>query len=152
NGEARVKQWLAENPKDVSTRRSFAYASLQRGRYALGAEQYRKVLENQPKDAVVLNNLAWALHKVKDPRAVKYAQQAYELAPGNGMIADTYAQILIEKGDLTRGTPILEKAVAAHPANLDIRLNYAQALAREGEKSKAIKELEVVTGAGTKFS
>src|SRR6185295_8256097 len=69
-GEARVKQWLAETPKDVYTRRTFAFASVQRGRYALGAEQYRKVLESQPRDAVALNNLAWALHKTKDPGAL----------------------------------------------------------------------------------
>src|SRR5262249_13310015 len=151
DGEARVKQWLADNPKDVVTSRQFAYASLQRDRYALGAEQYRKVLEYQPKDPVALNNLAWALHKMKDPGALKIAQQAHEIAPSNGMIADTLAQIMIDKGDLSTGLGMLEKAVAASPSNLEIRLQYARALASAGDKAKAIKQLDVVVGAGPKF-
>ena len=49
-GEARIKEWLAEQPGDIATRRHLAYSRLQRGKYALAIEQYRLVLERQPKD------------------------------------------------------------------------------------------------------
>ena len=49
--------------------------------------RYRRippVLERQPKDAVALNNVAWALNKLKDFTALRYAQQAHELSPADG--------------------------------------------------------------------
>ena len=102
-GEARIKGWLAEQPGDLATRRHLAYGRMQRGKYALAIEQYRLVLERQPKDAVVLNNVAWAMNKLKDPAALGYAQRAYELNPDDGAIADTLAQILGRKrGSCTR--------------------------------------------------
>ena len=101
-GEARIKGWLAEQPGDIATRRHLAYSRMQRGKYALAIEQYRLVLERQPKDAVALNNVAWAMNKLKDPAALRYAQQAHELSPADGGIADTLAQIMMEKGDVAR--------------------------------------------------
>jgi predicted Zn-dependent protease len=101
---------------------------------------------------VVLNNVAWAMSKLKDPAAVGFAQRAYELKPDDGAIADTYATILIDNGDVPRGLAILQKAVADTPGNREIRYHLAQALAKSGEKAKAIGQLEIVVGAGTRFA
>ena len=150
-GEARLKEWLAEHPDDVTTRRHLAYSRLKRGKYALAIEQYRLVLERQPKDAVALNNVAWAMNKLKDPEALRFALRAHDLSPNDGAIADTLAQILIEKGDWAGGVEVLEKAVAATPADREIRYHLAQALAKSGDKAKAIKQLEIVIGSGSKF-
>jgi len=150
--EARIKEWLAANPDDITTRRHLAYARLLRGKYAGAVEQYKIVLERQPKDPVALNNLAWALSKLKDPSAVTYAQRAYELTPADGGIADTYAQILVERGELPRGIEILQKAVAATPSNPEIRYHLAQAFAKSGDKPKAISQLEIVIGSSPKFA
>lgn len=150
-GESKVKEWLAEHPDDVDMRRQLAYGRLQRGKYALAIEQYRLVLERRPQDPVVLNNLAWAMYQMKDPAALSYAQKAHQISPGDGGIADTLGLILIETGDLTRGVEILQKAVAASPSNLEIRYHLAQALAKSGEKAKAISQLEIVVGSGSKF-
>ena len=56
------------------------------------------------------------MSKLKDPAAVRFAQQAYELKPDDGAIADTYATILIDNGDVPRGLAILQKASIAVPA------------------------------------
>ncbi len=150
-GEARIKGWLAEQPGDIATRRHLAYSRMQRGKYALAIEQYRLVLERQPKDAVALNNVAWAMYQLKDPAALGYAQRAYDLSPSDAAIADTLAQILVEKGDLARGLEVLQKAVAAAPSNREIRYHLAQALVKSGDKAKAINQLQVVIGSGSKF-
>ncbi len=150
-GEARIREWLAASPGDILTRRHFAYSLMQRGKYAPAIAQYRLVLERRPKDALALNNVAWAMSKLKDPAAVRYARQAYELNPGDAATADTLAQILIEGGDLPGGLEILQKAVAAAPAEREIRYHFAQALAKSGDKAKAIAQLESVVGSGAKF-
>ena len=150
-GEARIKGWLAEQPGDIATRRHLAYSRMQRGKYALAIEEYRLVLERQPKDAVALNNVAWALNKLKDPTALRYAQQAHELSPAAGGIADTLAQIMVEKGDVAGGLAVLQKAVAAAPSNREIRYHLAQALVKAGDKPKAISQLEIVIGSGPAF-
>jgi len=151
-GEARLKDWLAEHPEDTTARRHLAYGRMERGKYAQAIEQYKIVLERQPNDRVALNNVAWAMSKLKDPEAARFAQQAYELKPDDGAVADTYATILIDHGDLPRGLAILQKAVADAPGNREIRYHLAQALAKSGDKPKAIGQLEIVVGSGTRFA
>jgi tetratricopeptide (TPR) repeat protein len=150
-GEARLKSWLVEQPGDLATRRHLAYSRMQRGKYALAIEQYRFVLERQPKDAVALNNVAWAMNKLKDPGALGFAQRAYELNSSDAGIADTLAQILVDKGDLAGGLDVLQKAVATEPSNREIRYHLAQALVKSGNKAKAINQLEIIIGSGPKF-
>ena len=68
-GEAWLKDWLKEHPDDLKTRRTLAYAAMQREKYPLAIEHYRQVLAREPNDAVALNNIALALHKTKDAKA-----------------------------------------------------------------------------------
>jgi predicted Zn-dependent protease len=102
------------------------------GKYVLALEQYGLVLEREPNDAVVLNNVAWTMNKLKDPSAARYAERAYALKPGDGAVADTWGQILVESGDLNRGLEILQKGVAAAPSYRELRFHLAQALAKSG--------------------
>jgi putative PEP-CTERM system TPR-repeat lipoprotein len=150
-GEARLKEWLAQDPSDIASRRHLAYGRIQRGKYAQAIEQYKFVLDKQPDDRLALNNVAWAMNKLKDPAAVRFAQRAYDLKPDDGAIADTYATILIDSGDLAKGLAILQKAVADAPGNREVRLHLAQTLAKSGDKAKAIGQLEIVLGSGTRF-
>ncbi len=100
---------------------------------------------------MALNNVAWAMNKLKDPGALSYAQRAYDINSTDPAIADTLAQILVENGDLARGLEVLQKAVATEPSNREIRFHLAQALVKSGNKAKAINELEIVIGSGPKF-
>jgi len=149
--DARLKQWLSEHPGDIATRRYYADSAAQRGKYVLAIEQYGLVLEREPNDAVVLNNVAWTMNKLKDPSAARYAERAYALKPGDGAVADTWGQILVESGDLNRGLEILQKGVAAAPSYRELRFHLAQALAKSGDKTKAIEQLAILLGNGGKF-
>jgi putative PEP-CTERM system TPR-repeat lipoprotein len=149
--DARLKQWLAEHPADTETRRYYADRAAQRGKLALAIEQYALVLERTPNDAVVLNNVAWTMNKLKDPSAARYAERAYALKPGDGAVADTFGQILVESGDLNRGLEILQKGIADAPSHRELRFHFAQALAKSGDKPKAIEQLTILLGTGGKF-
>ena len=100
------------------------------------------MLEQQPNDPLLLNNLAWALWQQKDPQAVAIAQKANTLAPANPAIADTLGWMLVEQGDTKKGLELLEKASAAAPQQRDIALHLAKAQIKDGRKDAARATLQ----------
>jgi Flp pilus assembly protein TadD len=68
------------------------------------------------------------------------------------MIADTLGWILVEQGNLTRGLPLLQKAVSLAPDAGQIRYHFAAGLAKSGDKAKARKELEELLATNKQFS
>jgi putative PEP-CTERM system TPR-repeat lipoprotein len=141
-GEAIAARWLRENPKDTVVRLYLAERDLGRKDYKAAAKAYRELLALQPESPVVLNNLAWALSQLKDPSALDYAEKAHGLAPNSAAVADTLGWILVERGDTKRGVEILAKAAADAPKAVEIRLHYAKALVKAGDKAAAKRELE----------
>jgi len=142
--DAVLARWMRENPKDILVRLYLADSALARKDYNAAVPVYKQILAEQPNNVIVLNNLAWALSRVKDPGALQLAEKAHGLAPGNPAVADTLGVILVEQGDLKRGMQLLSQAVKAAPDIPDIRLHYAQALLKSGDKAAARGELEQV--------
>ena len=119
--------------------------------YAGAARQYRLLLELQPNNAAVLNNLAWVAGQLKDPKAIEYAEKATRLAPNQPTLMDTLGVLLVEKGDSARGLELLKKALEIAPEASQIRLNYAKALLKVGQKNEAKQELDQLAKLGDKF-
>jgi len=92
----------------------------------------------------VLNNLAWVLDQLKDPRAREFAERAQELAPNDPAALDTLASVLLRRGETDRAIDLLLRAVTLAPDNADVRLHLAQAWLKSGNKPKARRELEVL--------
>ncbi|HSD54202.1 MAG TPA: XrtA/PEP-CTERM system TPR-repeat protein PrsT [Burkholderiales bacterium] len=147
SGDAVVTRWLKQNPKDTVVRMYLADREIRDKNFRQASRQYREVLALQPENAIALNNLAWSLYELKDPAAEGHAEKAYELAPGNLAIQDTYGWILVNQGDAKRGAEILGKAAAAAPNALEIRMHYAKALLKAGDTARARQELEAVASA-----
>jgi tetratricopeptide (TPR) repeat protein len=84
------------------------------GNHAAELEHWRKVAEADHTNVVALNNLAYVLLEyAKQPdEALKYAQQAHELAPDNPDIEDTVAWALYQKGIYGTALQHLEHAVS----------------------------------------
>jgi putative PEP-CTERM system TPR-repeat lipoprotein len=143
-GDAAAARWLRENPKDTVVRLYLAERDLYRKDYKAAARRYREILALQPNNPVALNNLGWTLSQLGEPEAVEYAEKAYSLAPNNPAIADTLGWMLVERGDMKRGMELLSKAAADAPNALQIRLHYAKALLKTGDKAGARRELEQV--------
>ena len=115
-------------------------------------EQYKFIVQQHPKNAPALNNLAMAYQQEKDPLALQYAEKAYEVAPENPAILDTVGWILVEQGNISRGLPFLQKATSLMPEVPAIRYHLAYGLAKSGDKIKARKELEQALASGKHFA
>ncbi len=69
---------LRDNPADLSTRFYLAGTRMARKDYKGAIEQYEKLLQQDPKNIVALNDLAWSYQQEKDKRALATAEQAYQ--------------------------------------------------------------------------
>jgi len=152
-GQKIIEAWLTENPKDTTARHSLASSMLGIKDYPGAIEQYDLILEVRDDDILALNNLAW-LYSVTDKlnEAEKLARLAYELSSENASIIDTYAWILVQKGNAKDALPLLQKAVANAPNMMEIRYHLAVALDQNDRKSSARRELENILSTGVDFA
>ncbi|MDB5933880.1 MAG: prsT [Massilia sp.] len=143
-GEAdkRMAQWLARHPDDVPARLHDASSKLVRNDVRAAIEQLEAVLRRDPNHVLALNDLAWALQRIQDKRALSFAERAYRLAPGSPAIMDTLGCICLESGDIARALPLLQKASALAPNAGEIRYHLGQVLAKSGDRRGARRELE----------
>jgi predicted Zn-dependent protease len=75
---------------------------------------------------------------------LELAERAHGLAPLTANVIDTHGTILISRGDTQRGLAMLKQATNLAPGDSRLRLNYARALAKGGDKAGAKKELETL--------
>ena len=119
--------------------------------FAEAARQYKTILESEPDNVTVLNNLAWISGQLKDPKAIEYAEKAAKLAPESATGSRHVGRLLVDSGNIKRGVELLQKAVALAPNNPTIRLNLARAFVADGQKGAARKELVALEKLGDKF-
>ena len=143
--------YLREHAKDLQFRLYLAQTANSRKDYATASKHYRALLDAQPNNPAVLNNLAWSSARLKDPKAIEYAEKAYKLAPDQPAIVDTLGELLLEKGDTARALELAQKASSLDPKNTQIQLNLAKALVKAGKKEEARKELDALAQQGEKF-
>jgi len=80
----------------------------------------------------LLNDLAWALSELGDPKATEVAEKAYRQAPYNANVIDTLGWTLVRTGDTKRGVELIHAASNLAPANSEIRLHLATAMVKAG--------------------
>lgn len=97
------------------------------GQFEKAVEFYSKALEINPKQPVVLNNLAWMLKDTDLDKAVKFAKQAAEIAPKSSAVLDTYGWLLHLKGNKKEAVNQLEKALNLTPDSKEIAEHLAKA-------------------------
>ena len=146
-----LESWLDKNPGDLGVRRLLANAYQQTGRQAKAMAEYEFLVAQSPTDVLSLNNLAWLQYEAGDARAAQTGAAAYQLAPRNAAIADTYGWILLQRGDVDRAVQILADA-AKGSKEPDIHYHYAAALAKSGKRDQALEILTSVTGASQSFA
>jgi putative PEP-CTERM system TPR-repeat lipoprotein len=143
--------YLKDHPKDQSFRLYLAESANARKDYATASRNYRVLLEAQPNNAALLNNLAWSSARTKDPKAIEYAEKAYTLAPESAAVLDTLAELLLDKGETGRALELSQKATSLEPKNAQIRLNLAKAQVKAGKKDEARKTLDELAKLGDAF-
>jgi tetratricopeptide (TPR) repeat protein len=119
------------------------------GNHGAELEHWRKVLDADRNNVVALNNIAYVLlnYANQPEEALKYAQQAHELALDNPDIEDTVGWALYQKGIYGTAVQHLEHAVAqdgkATGQNLTVRkYHLAMAYFKHGDKKRGMDVLE----------
>ena len=98
-----------------------------------------------------LNDLAWAYQQEKDARAQATAEQALKLAPANPVVLDTLGWIVLQQGDVNRGTALLRQAAGLAPDVPDIQYHLGVALLKSGDRGGARRQLEQLLAANKAF-
>jgi predicted Zn-dependent protease len=122
------------------------------GDLAKAAGHYETLIKQNPTDLVALNNLAWVYQRLKSPKALGVAEKAYKLRPDSPAVVDTYAWILVEKGDAKKGIELLRQALSKVPDAAEIQWHLAYALHKSGDNQRARQELERLLSSGLSFS
>jgi putative PEP-CTERM system TPR-repeat lipoprotein len=143
------QRWQKDHPKDVQLRSFLGQQAVMAKDYPVAVQQYRSVVEVEPDNVTVLNNLAWSLNELGDPKALEYAERASALAPNMPTVLDTYGWILVQRGDAKRGLDMLREATRLAPQDTEIRLHLAKALLKTGDKAAAKSELEALAVQGS---
>ena len=132
---------LADHPDETMVRSQLALALMAANEDQAAIREYEILLETLPDNAVVLNNLAFLYQSSGNPQALELSERAYALLPENAAIADTLGWILINRGDLDGGLPLVERARQELPERSDVRYHYAAGLAKSGRFVEARQEL-----------
>lgn len=148
---APLERWARSNPDNPGFNAVLADAYIKAGERQQAVALYQRILERQPNNVAALNNLAWLYYELHDERALTTARRAYALAPQSAAIMDTLGWILVERGFVTEGLTLLERA-ATPKAAPEIRYHYAAALARSGAKDRARQRLSELLGNETTFA
>lgn len=145
-GEAdtRMGQWLRSNPTDVPARLYTASQHLLKNEQRAAVLLLEQVLAVDPANVVALNDLAWVLQSLKDPRALGYAEKALGIAPNSPVVLDTLGWIHAGAGDHAKALPFLRRASTLAPESNSIRLHLGMVMARAGDKAGARRELQRV--------
>ena len=107
-------------------------------------DRRESALAIEPNNIAILNNLAWALTQLRDPKAVEIAEKAYVEAPNDANVIDTLGWALVQTGDAAKGMSLLRAASNLAPTNAEIRLHLATAMIKTGDKAGARTELETL--------
>lgn len=111
---------------------------------------YEQFLQIRPKDAAILNNVAYLIGQEMSPpdpsRAKSYSQRAYDIAkdwkPGEprGRVLDTHGWVLILNGEVPTGMRLLEEVIEEH-AIPEAHYHLAESHLREKRGEEAREQL-----------
>jgi predicted Zn-dependent protease len=144
-------QWTADHPNDIGMRLLVADRALKSRQFAAAIQQYEAALRVQPEQPLVLNNLAWALGQVKDPKAIPTAERAAALAPDSPDVLDTLGMLQLQGGDPKKGLETMQRVRDLAPNRPELRLHYAKALLQNGRTQEGKAELRELATAKADF-
>lgn len=147
-----LRNWLKQQPNDVNVQVVLAQTYQESGRHKDAITLYEHSLKTQPDNLIALNNLALSYLATQHPKARETAEKAFNLNNTHPAISDTLGWILVQKGELERGTRLLEKAREKSPDTPDIAYHLAVGYAKSGEKTKARVLLEKALALPQTFS
>jgi putative PEP-CTERM system TPR-repeat lipoprotein len=141
-----LKIYLDKNGSDSQVRSLLANFYLE-NRPEKSIPLYERVLLDNPKDIVSLNNLAWLnLEYGELEKALSYSDMAMALAPEHPNVIDTRGMVLLKSGKkMAAWKTVLKAYNLSKGEDNNIALNYAEILILNNELIEAAKVLLMVT-------
>jgi putative PEP-CTERM system TPR-repeat lipoprotein len=133
---ATLEHRLERAPDDADARIALANKLLYMGELDQARAHYAKIILLRPNNVVALNNLAWVGMRLGQPDVALYSQRAFQLAPDDPRIMDTYGLVLLGREDTDEAVRVLRRAAKGEPNSLEIQAHLARALARQGHAVK----------------
>lgn len=112
---SRMKAAIAGHPRNPQPVFVLADLEYRAGNRAAARDGYRAAFDLDRHNVVALNNYAYLLAESDPDQALKYGQQALEMAPDSAMVLDTMGWIYYRKGMYQPAIQHLEKAMAREP-------------------------------------
>ncbi len=161
---AEYRRVIERRPDDVTAYTLIGMLEDSRGNFDAAADNYRKALEIDQNSAIAANNLAWiyaVYGKGNLDEAVKLAQGVVQKFPDEPGFVDTLGWVYFKKGLFPAAAEQLRKAIARDdavsaksgglPAPV-YRFHLGMALASQGDKAGARRELESALNLGRRTS
>ena len=142
--QAPLEEWLAKSPDDAEVRVVLAEYEQWAGNHSAAIAAYELALQASPGNVVALNNLAGLYQQKGDSRALSTAERAYDAAPRNPAVKDTYGWALVGSGQVDRGLVLIREAAEALPGVPEVKYHLGAALARKGDEAEARRILDEV--------
>lgn len=146
-----VVDWAKKHEDDDNAQHLLAIAYSNAGQNADAVQLFEGLLEKTPEDTGLINNLALLYQKLGDPQALVFAKRALAMEPNHPAFMDTYAWLLVQKGNAGKGLRILRNAQLRSPDSPSIGYHIAVALNVLGRKKEALSELRAVLEGGRLF-
>ncbi|HEY7334683.1 MAG TPA: tetratricopeptide repeat protein [Bryobacteraceae bacterium] len=124
---------LAAQPKNEGANLMLAEIEYAGKNTSAAAVHFNAVVEQNPDNVVALNAAAYLMAGQDMNTALKYAQHAAELAPGNPMVQDTLGWVYYRRGDYHKAVEFLAPSVAKQPSPVR-QFHLAMAYFKTGER------------------
>ncbi len=140
---ALLEKIVEAHPEAILPRLDIAHLHEQAGHPDEAIAMYRQVLKRDRHDPFALNNFACLLSQNEKSldEALRLAEHAYRLAPGNPQMVDTLGWISYLKGDLNRAQALLTRAVHMLPGDPTIHYHLGMMYLKQGKQDAAHTEL-----------
>jgi putative PEP-CTERM system TPR-repeat lipoprotein len=143
--------WIKQSPDDIGVRVYCADTLVRLSRTGEAIPLYLEALEKAPQDFRLLNNIADALMRQGEPKALDYAHQAFQLRPSDPIVAATLGTALLRSGKIYEAVQLLQKATQMAPEHAEIHYQFVLALSKAGDRVRAKAELQRLLEGGKAF-
>ncbi|MDO9166766.1 MAG: PEP-CTERM system TPR-repeat protein PrsT [Rhodoferax sp.] len=135
---------LRKFPEDTGVLGYAAQRALTQGKAGKAVELRQKIATKNPRNGVVLNDLAWAQIQARQPQAIDNAVSAALLMPNNPNVLDTLGMAQALAGKRDESIASLRTAVNLAPTAALPRLHLAEQLLAAGQGKAAASVLAAV--------
>jgi tetratricopeptide (TPR) repeat protein len=124
---------------------SVALLRIIQGKKSDSIELFRTVIKQNPRFLPALNNLAMMLAEspAAHDEALKFIDQAIEIAGMEAHLLDTKGAILVYSGRSREATPLLESSIRGSQADPRHHFHLAVAYRDQGQTEKAKEQLRI---------